>query len=79
MREGVERVELDERWHVGFGVRCLAEARPSPELVEDLMARAQEASEVWGDLVPSPTRKYVVDMCHRRLSAAGLLEARKVA
>ncbi len=38
-----------------------------------------EASEVWGDLVPAPTRKYVVDMCHRRLSAAGLLAARKAA
>ena len=79
MREGVGRVEVDERWHVGFGLRCLAEAQPSHELVEDLMARAREASEVWGDLVPQATRKYVVDMCHRRLSAAGLLEARKVA
>ena len=26
IREGVERVERDERWHVGFGVRCLTEA-----------------------------------------------------
>ena len=23
VREGVERVERDERWHVGFGLRCL--------------------------------------------------------
>ena len=27
VREGVTRIELDERWHVGFGVRCLIEAR----------------------------------------------------
>ena len=79
MRDGVGRVELDERWHVGFGLRCLAEMRPSPELIEDLMDRAQEAAEVWGDLVPAGTRKFVVDMCHRRLSAAGLLPARKAA
>ena len=25
VREGVERVERDERWHVGFGLRCLVE------------------------------------------------------
>jgi len=25
VREGVEHVERDERWHVGFGVRCLTE------------------------------------------------------
>lgn len=79
MRDGVGRVELDERWHVGFGLRCLAEMRPSPDLIEDLMDRAQEAAEVWGDLVPAGTRKFVVDMCHRRLSAAGLLPARKAA
>jgi ribonucleoside-diphosphate reductase beta chain len=79
MREGVRRVELDERWHVGFGLRCLSEERPSPEVIEELMDRAREAAEVWGDLVPAGTRKFVVDMCHRRLSAAGLLAARSVA
>ena len=46
---------------------------PHRALIEDLMDRAQEAAEVWGDLVPAGTRKFVVDMCHRRLSAAGLL------
>ena len=25
VREGIERVERDERWHVGFGLRCLIE------------------------------------------------------
>ena len=29
VREGVERVERDERWHIGFGLRCLIEAQPS--------------------------------------------------
>src|ERR671936_908567 len=28
VREGVEHVELDERWHIGFGLRCLIEAQP---------------------------------------------------
>ena len=29
VREGIERVERDERWHVGFGLRCLIETEPS--------------------------------------------------
>jgi ribonucleoside-diphosphate reductase beta chain len=33
VREGVERVERDERWHVGFGLRCLIETQPSPDLL----------------------------------------------
>src|SRR5215213_2985787 len=32
--EGVRRVELDERWHIGFGLRCLIETQPSRELIE---------------------------------------------
>jgi len=36
VRESIERVELDERWHVGFGLRCLIEAHPSPDLLDDL-------------------------------------------
>jgi hypothetical protein len=62
--EGVERVELDERWHIGFGLRCLIESEPSPELLDDLLARAEEA---------------VADMCHHRLAAAGLIEPRVAA
>jgi ribonucleoside-diphosphate reductase beta chain len=79
VREGVSRVELDERWHIGFGLRCLAETQPSPDLVEDLLACAATTAEVWGDAVPSGTRRYVVTMCHRRLCAAGLAETREAA
>ena len=31
VREGVRRVELDERWHIGFGLRCLMDVQPSAE------------------------------------------------
>jgi ribonucleoside-diphosphate reductase beta chain len=79
VREGVRRVELDERWHVGFGLRCLMEAEPSPGLVEDLLARAEDAAAAWGDAVPPATRERVARMCHRRLSVAGLVEARAAA
>ena len=38
VREGVERVERDERWHVGFGLRCLIETAALAELLDDLLA-----------------------------------------
>jgi ribonucleoside-diphosphate reductase beta chain len=74
VREGVERVELDERWHIGFGLRCLIEAQPSRELLDDLLAHADEAAAAWGDALPDETREYIADACHHRLVAGGLIE-----
>ena len=72
VREGVQRVELDERWHVGFGVRCLTEAA-DPELVlDDVLARATEAADAWGDAVAPATREFAVTLCRRRLTVAGM-------
>jgi ribonucleoside-diphosphate reductase beta chain len=79
VREGVERVERDERWHIGFGLRCLIEAQPSQELVDDMLARAEDAAAAWGDAVPSATRERVAHSCAHRLSVAGLIEARAAA
>jgi ribonucleoside-diphosphate reductase beta chain len=72
VREGVRRVDLDERWHIGFGLRCLIEAQPSPELVQELLSKAHDAAAAWGDVVPVATREYVTRMTARRLSIAGL-------
>jgi ribonucleoside-diphosphate reductase beta chain len=74
VREGVGRVELDERWHVGFGLRCLIEAQPSRELLDQLLAHADEAATAWGDVLPEETREYIADACHHRLVAVGLIE-----
>ena len=71
-REGVQRVERDERWHVGFGLRCLIESRPSRELIEELLVRAEEVAAAWGDAVPVATQERSVRMCARRLSSAHL-------
>jgi ribonucleoside-diphosphate reductase beta chain len=79
VREGVERVELDERWHIGFGLRCLIEARPSRDFLDDLLARAKDATEAWGDAITPATREHIADMCHHRLSAVGLIEAHAAA
>jgi ribonucleoside-diphosphate reductase beta chain len=79
VREGVVRIELDERWHIGFGLRCLIESQPSPELLDALLARAGEAAEAWGDAVPAATRERVAHSCAHRLAAAGLIEGRAAA
>jgi len=75
VREGVRRVELDERWHVGFGVRCLTEAGDPDILLDDVLVRATEAAAAWGDAVPAATREFAVMLCRRRLSIAGVGEA----
>ena len=78
IREGVERVQLDERWHVGFGVRCLAEDR-STDVLEGMLDRAAEAAAVWGEAVPAVSKQRAVELCRRRLSIAGLAETEAAA
>jgi ribonucleoside-diphosphate reductase beta chain len=75
IRRGVENVERDERWHVGFGVRCLTEAKDPEVLLDHVLATATEAASAWGDAVPEATREYAVNLCRRRLSIAGLADA----
>jgi ribonucleoside-diphosphate reductase beta chain len=72
--EGIGRVERDERWHVGFGVRCLTEAK-RPDLLDDVLDRAAEAAAAWGDAVSPETRDYAVGLVRRRLAIAGLVDA----
>jgi ribonucleoside-diphosphate reductase beta chain len=74
VRQGVERVELDERWHVGFGLRFLIETQPSEDVLNDLLARAEESADVWGDAVPVATRKESAHKVAHRLHVAGLIE-----
>ena len=73
IRKGIERVERDERWHVGFGLRCLVETQPSAELLDDLLERAEAAAAVWGDAVPVATREKSARKVGHRLHAAGLI------
>ena len=79
VREGVERVERDERWHVGFGLRCLIETEPPAEVLGDLLARAEEAAACWGDAVPPATREQSARKVAHRLNAGGLIEETEAA
>jgi ribonucleoside-diphosphate reductase beta chain len=72
VRQGVERVERDERWHVGFGLRCLIETEPSEDVLNDLLKRAEEFAGAWGDAVPAASPKESARKVAHRLYAAGL-------
>ena len=74
VRRGVERVERDERWHVGFGLRCLIESQASADVLDELLRRAQEAAEAWGDAVPAATREESAHKVAHRLHVARLIE-----
>ena len=74
VREGLQRVERDERWHVGFGLRCLIETLPSQERIDDLVARAWEASDAWGDAVPAAIRERSARTMAHRLHVSGFTE-----
>jgi len=74
VREGVERVERDERWHIGFGVRCLVETQPSADLLHELLERAGDAAAAWGDAVPAATREHSARKVAHRLHAARLIQ-----
>jgi ribonucleoside-diphosphate reductase beta chain len=76
VRQGVERIERDERWHVGFGLRCLIETQPSQEHIDDLVARAEAAAAAWGDAVPPATRERSARTCAHRLHVSGFRETR---
>ena len=77
--KGVERVELDERWHVGFGLRCLMETRPGPDVLADLLERAEGAAAAWGDVVPAETRERSAHKVAHRLRVGGLIKPRAAA
>jgi ribonucleoside-diphosphate reductase beta chain len=76
VREGAERVERDERWHVGFGLRCLIESQPSQKLIDDLVAGAGAAAAAWGEAVPAATRERSAGTCAHRLHVSGFTESR---
>jgi ribonucleoside-diphosphate reductase beta chain len=75
VRAGIELVERDERWHVGFGLRCLLERRPSSRQAAELLAAGEAATRAWGAAVPEAIRRQVGAQHRRRLAAIGLVPA----
>ncbi len=73
LRRGVELVHRDERWHIGFGARCLQDLDVSPEAVQTIVDEGEAAVDAWGDLVPPRHSRKMAQLHRRRLRAAGLL------
>lgn len=63
-REGVRRVQADERWHVGLGVRCLQDAGVPPPALDALLVDGARAARAWGGEVDD---RAVVRTHRRRL------------
>ncbi len=76
VRHGVELVERDERWHVGFGLRCMLALRHEPETTATLLDEAEAAVDAWGPALPAEIRARILAQHRRRLAAMGLLPAR---
>jgi ribonucleoside-diphosphate reductase beta chain len=65
LREGTGLVLRDERWHVGFGTRCLQDAGLGPDAEAAILAEGERAAAVW-----APERaERVVASLRRRLRA----------
>lgn len=71
VRAGVERVERDERWHVGFGLRCLLDLDAEPRLMSALVTEGEAAAHAWGEAVATATTSRIAAQHRRRLAAIG--------
>jgi ribonucleoside-diphosphate reductase beta chain len=65
LRRGTELVLRDERWHIGFGTRCLMDAGLSPAQEAAILAEGEEAAAVWA---PEQAERVVLTL-RRRLAA----------
>lgn len=75
LQHGVELVHRDERWHIGFGARCLQELDLSAEEVQRIVREGEQAVSAWGDLVSPRHSQKMATLHRRRLRATGLLTA----
>ena len=72
LRAGVELVLRDERWHVGFGTRCLLDVRPDAGTLARLRDEGSRAVAAWGRVVPADVRARVLRIISSRLAVIGL-------
>ena len=69
LRNGMERVLRDERWHVGFGGRCLQDAGLDPDEIADVLRAGETAARCWADVTGAEHAGRVVAMLRRRMAA----------
>jgi ribonucleoside-diphosphate reductase beta chain len=69
LRHGMERVLRDERWHVGFGGRCLQDGGLDDGEIADVLRLGESAAESWIDATGGEFAGRAVAMLRRRMSA----------
>jgi ribonucleoside-diphosphate reductase beta chain len=69
LRDGTERVLRDERWHVGFGGRCLQDQGLAQDEIADVAREGEQAALAWVDATGGDHAEKVLVMLHRRLRA----------
>jgi ribonucleoside-diphosphate reductase beta chain len=62
LRRGTELVLRDERWHIGFGTRCLMDAGLTPEEERAILAEGEAAAAVWA---PEQAERVVLTLRRR--------------
>lgn len=67
LREGLERIAADERWHIGLGVRVLRGHGTGVKVID-----AEDAIGAWGSLLPPAGHAAALRLHRRRLAASGL-------
>jgi ribonucleoside-diphosphate reductase beta chain len=65
LKRGMELVLRDERWHVGFGTRCLADAEVPEATIQAILDEGERAAAVWA---PEQAER-VVNTLRRRMAA----------
>jgi ribonucleoside-diphosphate reductase beta chain len=75
LHDGVGRVLRDERWHVGFGGRCLQDTGLAPDDVAEVLREGEDAAHSWVDATGGEHAGRVVAMLHRRMSAVSRTHA----
>jgi ribonucleoside-diphosphate reductase beta chain len=73
VRRGVELVHRDERWHIGFGARCLQDLQVSPDAAARILAEGEAAAQAWGEAVGADHTTRIATLHRRRLRAVGLI------
>jgi ribonucleoside-diphosphate reductase beta chain len=75
LQEGMQRVLRDERWHVGFGGRCLQDAGLAEHEVASVLAEGERAARSWAQATGDAHADKVLAMLRRRLSAVSRARA----
>jgi ribonucleoside-diphosphate reductase beta chain len=75
LQDGMQRVLRDERWHVGFGGRCLQDAGLEDEQIASVLSEGERAARSWGEATGAGHADKVLAMLRRRLSAVSRARA----